>query len=190
MLSHLCEQTRRKFIMAKITLNIEAETVQELQDTLKGLQKFENLPVNGGASGFSEWTKEAKEKVEAKKEERTEKVTKPNAEKKKPAEKEVASSDSTSETKNSIEEKPHKLYTDDLKKNESADDEPETSVTPNKYPEATMEDVRAAVKKALENKKRNEVRTALERQNVSKVPDLDPANYGVFLTDLEVLVGD
>lgn len=176
--------------MAKITLNIEAETVQELQDTLKGLQKFDNFPLNGSAEEFEKWSKEAKEKVATKNEAKANKATKPATEKKKPVEKEVASSDSTSETKNSTDEKPHALYTDDLKKNKPADDEPETSVTPNKYPDATMADVRAAVKKALESKKRNEVRTALKRQNVSKVPEIDAKNYGVFLTDLEVLVGE
>lgn len=160
--------------MAKITLNIEASNTEELQGILKELQ------------GSSDLVKTVEKSNQKPVEKPTEKVDeKPQvAEKKKPTpkpKKEEVSTDSTSKKKDSTPEK---------KEPPVDETEPTTSATANKYPNASMSDVVAKVKQALENQKRDEVRTALERQGVSKVPELDPANLGVFLTDLEVLVGD
>lgn len=154
--------------MTKITVNIEANSTEELREALDQLQFGQTVEIHHLAE-------------EPKKEEPSEKPGK--EEKKKPApkpKKEEVSTDLTSETKDSTDKK--EVPVDET--------DPTTSATPNKYPDATKEDVTAAVKKALADKKRNAVRTALERQGVAKVPELDPANYGVFLTDLEVLVGE
>lgn len=156
--------------MAKITLNIEAETAAELQETLKGLQ-------------VSNVTTEIKVNSETVDTEEVKKATKTvaKATKKEKSKEKKDSTGSTSEAKNSTKPKEDKP---------AVDDEPATSTTPNNYPDATKEDVTKAVKKALADKKRDAVKTALERQGVGKVPELDPANYGVFLTDLEILVGE
>lgn len=160
--------------MAKITLTIEADSSEDLQATLTKLQSVNvETKVIEIPEEKTQGIKKTPEKAEPEK--------KASTKKKPAAKKEASSSDSTSDTEPSKVGKAQEP---------TKDDEPATSTTPNRYPDADMADVRAAVKKALEKNKRNEVRTALERQNVSKVPELDPSNFGVFMTDLEALVGE
>ena len=93
---------------------------------------------------------------------------------------EKASTDSTSKTEPS--------KTGD--KEPTRDDEPEKSATVGQYPDATKADVQKAMKKVLNDGKREELMTCFERFNVSKLSQLAETDYSAFLTDLEVLVGD
>lgn len=159
--------------MTKIIVNIEAETPEELQAALKSLiakeasvGSFLHVPVE----------EQTEEKPKAKPKTKTKPKTKEVDEKK-----EEVSTESTSDTEPSeTGEAPEPIESD----------EPETSTTPNKYPDATKEQVVAAVKKALADKKREAVATALQRQGVMKVPELKEDQFGVFLSDLEALAGE
>ena len=159
--------------MTKITVNIEAETPEELQEALKSLVVKE---ASVGSFLHVPAEEQAEEKPKAKPKPKPKPKTKEIEEKK-----EVDSTESTSDTETSETGEAPEL---------TESDEPETSATPNKYPNATKSDVTKAVKKALSEGQRESIRTALERQGVAKVPELNEGQYGVFMTDLEALVGE
>ena len=159
--------------MTKITVNIEAETTEELQAALKSLIAKE---ASVGSFLHVPAEEQGEEKTKAKPKTKTKPKTKEVDEKK-----EEVSTESTSDTEPSETGEAQGL---------TESDEPETSATPNKYPNAAKSDVTKAVKKALSEGQRESIRTALERQGVAKVPELNEGQYGVFMTDLEALVGE
>lgn len=175
--------------MAKIEVTINAENAQELKDLLAGLSfgaKEElNVSVETVTDEVAKNIAKAIEKngepadTEATKEEKKS-APKKTTIKKAPVKKDEASTDSTSKTE------PSKTGT----KEPTKDDEPEKSATVGQYPDATKADVQKAMKKALNDGKREELMTCFERFNVSKLSQLAETDYSAFLTDLEVLVGD
>ncbi|EJC6460097.1 hypothetical protein MZV44_003028 [Listeria monocytogenes] len=66
----------------------------------------------------------------------------------------------------------------------------EKSKTADKYLDATKADVQKAMKEALTAGKKDAILTAFSRLNVTKLSELNEEDYSVFLTDLEVLVGE
>jgi TusA-related sulfurtransferase len=155
--------------MAKITLNVEAESFEELQEALKGFQSGEAVKVTIDDT-----------KAVGTKQEVTKKATK-----KKQTE---VSTDLTSDTeplKRGEQQEPLK------EKKETFKEEPvKKSKTAGKYPDATKADVQKAMKEAMTAGKKDAILTAFSRLNATKLSELAEEDYSVFLTDLEVLVGE
>lgn len=153
--------------MTKIYLNIEADSVTELMETV-GQFVSNPTPV---------LQKAVDEVAEKKQQKKTNKV------KKEQTEDTAASMEKTSEEKASSTKK------DDKKaETKPADGEPEKSITEGQHPNATKADVQAAMKKAMDSGHRSEVKTAFERFNAGKLSDLKEEDFSAFITDLEALV--
>lgn len=149
--------------MTKIYLNIEAESVTELMDTV-GQFVLNPAPVLQKAVDEVSEKKPQKKTAKAKKEQVEEKT---------------ASTEKTSEEKASS-----------TKKTETppVDDEPEKSITEGQHPNATKADVQAAMKKAMDGGHRPEVKAAFGRFNAGKLSGLKEEDYSAFITDLEALI--
>lgn len=151
--------------MTKIYLNIEADSVTELMETV---EQFVSNPTRV-------LQKAVDEVAEKKQQKKTTKAKKEQAEEK------AASTEKTSEEKASSTKK-------NDKKSKPVDDEPEKSITEGQYPNATKADVQAAMKKAMDGGHRPEVKTAFGRFNAGKLSDLKEDDYSAFITDLEALI--
>lgn len=150
--------------MTKIYLNIEAESVAELMETVGQF-------VSNPAPVLQKAVDEVAEKKSQKK------TTKAKKEK---AEEKAASMEKTSEEKVSSTAKQETKLKEDK--------EPEKSTTEGQYPDATKADVQAAMKKAMDGGHRPEVKTAFGRFNAGKLSDLKEEDYSAFITDLEALI--
>lgn len=151
--------------MTKIYLNIEAESVSELMETV-GQFVSNPAPVLQKAVDEVAEKKQQKKTTKAKKEQ---------------AEEKAASTEKTSEEKASSTKK-------DDKKSKPVDDEPEKSITEGQHLNATKADVQAAMKKAMDDGHRPAVKTAFGRFNAGKLSDLKEEDFSAFITDLEALV--
>ncbi|WP_071131344.1 hypothetical protein [Enterococcus timonensis] len=161
-----------------ITLTISAETVEEL---MNHVYAFSNNPVPVLEKAVAE-VKGKKEVTEAEKQKK--KVSTPK--------KEVDSTDLISDTEPSkTDEAVERTKEEDSSEIvDENDDENEKSATKGKYPNAKKTDVQKAMKDAISAGHRDAVKIAFSRMNVEKLSDLQEADYSVFLTDLEVLVGE
>ncbi|MEQ7304147.1 hypothetical protein [Enterococcus avium] len=153
--------------MTKIYLNIEAESVSELMETM-GQFVSNPTPVLQKAVDEVAEKKQQKKTSKAKKEQTEEKAA---------------------STEKISEEKASSIKKDDKKaETKPADDEPEKSITEGQHPNATKADVQAAMKKAMDGGHRPVVKTAFDRFNAGKLSDLKEEDYSAFITDLEALV--
>lgn len=170
--------------MAKINLNIEADTVEELQTILGTLQSTQSTQAVVDAITKTLKSEAGEVGTPAKTAEKT--VSEPEKKPKAKAKaKEKVSTDSTADTAPS--------KTGKLEPTESAPvkEEPEEkSATPGKYPDATKADVQEAMKTAIAAGRRDAIKTAFQRSNAEKLSDLKPEDYSVFLSDLEILAGE
>lgn len=169
--------------MAKINLNIEADTVEELQTILGTLQSTQSTQavvdaITKTLADEAGTTVEKTETVEVV----TETPVKETKVKKQPSKKAKASTESTAEVE------PSKPGKQDSTK--AVEVEEEKSKTVGKFPGATKADVQDAMKKAMSDGKRDAIKTAFSRSNATKLSELKEEDYSVFLTDLEVLVGE
>lgn len=166
--------------MAKIYLNIEADTVEELQTILGTLQSTQQVVTTTQEGIDTKEVEKAFEKIIEKAINEPEKKPKAKAKAK-----EKVSTDSTADTAPSKTGKPESTESAPVK------EEPEEkSATPGKYPDATKADVQEAMKKAIAAGRRDAIKTAFQRSNAEKLSDLKPEDYSVFLTDLEILAGE
>lgn len=151
--------------MAKISVNIEAESTEDLKATIVALHDSYAVDVSEVAKAVTDPH-----------------VTKKPTEKPKFAakkEKEVQdSTDSTSDTEPSKTGEAQEL----------TKPEPEKSATPNQHSGAKKADVQALMKKAMADGHRASVKTAFQRSNATKLSELAEEDYGVFMTDLEALM--
>ena len=150
--------------MTKIYLNIEADSVTELIETVGQF-------VSNPAPVLQKAVEEVTEKKQQKK------TTK---EKKEQTEEKTASTEKTSEGKASSTAKDKPALKEDK--------EPEKSITKGQYPDATKADVQAAMKKAMDGGHRPQIKTAFGRFNAGKLSELKEEDYSAFITDLEALI--
>lgn len=150
--------------MAKIYLNIEAESVTELMDTV-GQFVSNPAPVLQKAVGEVAEKKQQKKTTKAKKDQAQEKA---------------ASMEKTSEEKASSTSKKETKLKEDI--------EPEKSITEGQHPNATKADVQALMKKAMDGGHRPQIKTAFGRFNAGKLSELKEEDYSAFITDLEALI--
>ncbi|MGL9749510.1 hypothetical protein [Enterococcus sp. DIV0170] len=153
--------------MTKIYLNIEAESVSELLETV-GQFVSNPAPILQKAVDEVAEKKQQKKATKVKKEQTEEKA---------------ASTEQTSEEKDSSTKKDNKKT-----ETKSVDNEPDKSITEGRHPNATKADVQAAMKKAMDGGHRPEVKTAFGRFNAGKLSDLKEEDYSAFITDLEALI--
>lgn len=169
--------------MAKITLNIEAENTKDLKATIEELNTAMNpVPaVQIGIEGDS-LAKSLGEAVSEKQEE-PEKPKKPATKKKPAPKKEAPAEDSTDLTSDTEPSETGEVQ-------EPIEEAPQKSATADHHPGATKADVQALMKKAMSSGHRDAVKTAFQRNNATKLSELAEEDYGVFMTDLEALMGD
>ena len=161
--------------MAKIYLNIEAESVSDLMETVGEFVSNPTPVLEKAVDEVAEKKQQQKKTTKAKKEQTEEKA---------------ASMEKTSEGKASSTKK-----VDKKAETASVDPEPEeeTSATAGKYPDATEADVRKAMHENLKTH-RAEMKAAFERQNVASIGKLVELQktkkdaFSVYLTDLEALI--
>ena len=174
--------------MAKINLNIEADTVEELQTMLGTLQSTQSTQAVVDAITKTLATEaETLQKVEKSVKAAIDEPVEPAKEtkvKKQPSKKVKASTESTAEVE------PSKPGKQDSTKEAAVEVKEEKSATVGKFPGATKADVQDAMKKAMSDGKRDAIKTAFSRSNATKLSELKEEDYSVFLTDLEVLVGE
>lgn len=151
--------------MTKIYLNIEADSVTELMETV-GQFVLNPAPVLQKAVDEVAEKKQQKKTTKAKKEQ---------------------TEDTASSMEKTSEEKASSTKKDD-KKGKPVDDELEKSITEGQHPNATKADVQATMKKAMDSGHRSEIKTAFERFNAGKLSDLKEEDYSAFITDLEALI--
>ncbi|EPH98156.1 hypothetical protein D920_01714 [Enterococcus faecalis 13-SD-W-01] len=157
--------------MAKINLNIEAETTEELQKILKELTVVEAIEV-ATSQADTDMKKEATKPKKAK--------TKKAATKKQ----EEVSTESTADaepSKTGDQVEPTEIDDNDVEKTSSA--------TVGKYPGATKVDVQKAMAIVIKAKGKDVVKTAFGRCGASKLSELKEEDYSAFITDLEALSG-
>ena len=172
--------------MAKINLNIEADTVEELNALLNDLAMVQQVVTHvqdGVAATAAETMKKVEKSVKPLIDEPVE-PTKETKVKKQPSKKAEASTESTAEVE------PSKTGKQDSTKEAAVEVKEEKSATVGKYQGATKADVQDAMKKAMSDGKRDAIKTAFSRSNATKLSELSEEDYSVFLTDLEVLVGE
>lgn len=162
--------------MAKITLNIEATSTEDLKVTIKELQGV----LNPGPSVAI--TVDAKELAK----EVAEKVSDPHTEPEKP--KKPAPKKKTAPKKEDVVEDSTDSTSDTEPSETGETQEPTKSATANHHPNATKADVQALMKKAMAKGHRDSVKTAFQRNNATKISELAEEDYGVFMTDLEALM--
>lgn len=158
--------------MAKINLNIEAETTEELQKILQELTIVEEVKVEISQPN-----------IEVKKEEpKPKKAKTKKAATKKQEEVSTESTADTEPSKTGDQVEPTEIDDNDVEKTSSA--------TVGKYPGATKYDVQNAMKRVMTREGGKEVvKTAFGRCGASKLSELKEEDYSVFITDLEVLSG-
>ena len=172
--------------MAKINLNIEADTVEELNALLNDLAMVQQVVTHvqdGVAATAAETMKKVEKSVKPLIDEPVE-PTKETKVKKQPSKKAKASTESTAEVELS------KTGKQDSTDEVAVEVKEEKSATVGKFPGATKADVQDAMKKAMSDGKRDAIKTAFSRSNATKLSELKEEDYSVFLTDLEVLVGE
>lgn len=147
--------------MSKINLNIEAESVEEMNVILLQLATGN---VVEAAEKVTKQEPAKKKKTTTKKKEEVSTVSILDTEPSKTGEK-VAPTETDSETE-------------------------EVSATADLHPGATKADVQAAMKKAMTNGNRDRIKMCFGRYNAEKLSDLKEEHYGKFITDLETLVGE
>lgn len=147
--------------MSKINLNIEAESVEEMNVILLQLATGN---VVEAAEKVTKQEPAKKKKTTTKKKEEVSTVSISDTEPSKTGEK-VAPTETDSETE-------------------------EVSATADLHPGATKADVQAAMKKAMANGNRDRIKMCFGRYNAEKLSDLKEEHYGKFITDLETLVGE
>ena len=199
--------------MANITLNIEVESAEELQETLTKLQGLSVVATVEKEVAPTGKKKQVKSTTKGKSGKTEEASTGSTSEKEisTTGEKEEIKQEKATKTRYFLHKPTNKTfvvkkgegipveaihYGDAVEMTKAEYDkfnkrgESDALDTQGKYPNATKEDVTELVKKLISEKKRDAIRTALDRHGVEKVPELNPKNYGAFMTDLEELAGE
>ncbi|HFE9853018.1 TPA: hypothetical protein ACGBG5_003593 [Enterococcus faecalis] len=201
--------------MAKINLNIEADSATEMKEILSQLATGNvvevtqslNVPTEKVATETMYFEHDASgefikvEKGESleflekdcfdprTKEQYEEFINKEKTAKKEPSKKKKATAKKKEEvsTASTSDTEPSKTG----EKVAPTDSETEeVSATADLHPGATKADVQAAMKKAMANGNRDRIKMCFGRYNAEKLSDLKEEHYGKFITDLETLAGE
>lgn len=159
--------------MPKINLAIEADSATEMKEILSQLATGSVVEVT---QSLNTADKKATEEVE--KAAKKEPAKKKKATAKKKEEVSTASTSDTEPSKTGEKVAPTDSETE------------EVSATADLHPGATKADVQAAMKKAMANGNRDQIKMCFGRYNAEKLSDLKEEHYGKFITDLETLGGE